>query len=171
MTPPAPLVTAYLGLGSNLGDREANIFSALEMLRTKGTVVIAVSPLYETEPWGMLDQPRFLNGTCAVRTPDTPHQFLRHLKEIEHAMGRVSTVRYGPRPIDLDILLYDDLCIRTAILTIPHAGMLQRATVLAPLADIAAQVIHPCTGLTIVEHLRRLQPLSGIAPYPPGLAS
>jgi len=166
-----PVVTAYLGLGSNLGDREANIRRALELLPLRGARVLVASPLYETEPWGVLDQPRFLSAACVVHTSDMPHQLLRHLKEIERCLGRVPSVRYGPRPIDLDILLYGDLCIRTATLTIPHPGMLQRATVLVPLADIAPQVVHPITGLTIALHLRQLQPVSDIAPYPPGLTS
>jgi len=163
------LVVAYLGLGSNLGDRAGSIQIALETLQARGIQVVAVSPLYETEPWGLLDQPRFLNGACAVRTPHRPHQFLHLLKEVEHEMGRRLTVRYGPRPIDLDILLYGDLCIRTPTLTVPHAGMLQRLSVLVPLADIAAHVLHPLSGHDIAEHLLRLQPASGIAPYPPGL--
>ena len=171
MTRCASVVTAYLGFGSNLGDRELNIQRALEILQARGIQVLVVSPLYETEPWGVLDQPRFLNGACAVCTSDRPHQFLRRLKEIEHELGRVPTLRYGPRPIDLDILLYDDLSLRTPTLTVPHAGMLQRASVLVPLADIAAQVTHPFTGLSIAEHLQQLQPISGLAPYPPGLPS
>ena len=159
----------YLGLGANLGDRAANLFRALAALGARGILVRRVSPLYETEPWGLTEQPRFLNAACAVETTLAPAALLAALKGIERDLGRVETVRYGPRPIDLDILLYDALTIETPTLTIPHPGMLERATVLVPLADIAGVAVHPHTGRTIREHLAALGQVEGLAPYPPGL--
>lgn len=159
----------YLGLGSNLGDRASAIREACERLVCCGAKLVALSPLYETEPWGIVDQPRFLNAACAVDAPWPPLATLAMVQRIEADMGRVHTIRYGPRIIDLDILLYDRVQIATPDLNVPHAGLLSRATALAPLADIAADALHPATGRTIGEHLRALGELAGMAPYPPGL--
>ena len=161
--------TVYLGLGANLGDRAANISQALLRLQERDIAVTAVSPLYETEPWGVTNQPRFLNGACAIETALSPQQLLILLKGIERELGREITERYGPRPIDLDILLFGDRIVDTLRLRIPHPGVTERATVLVPLADIAARVVHPVTGLTIAEHLCRLGQTPDVAPYPPGL--
>ncbi len=163
------MVRVYLGLGANLGHRRANVERALTLLDEKNVHVCQVSPLYETEPWGLMEQPLFLNAACCAQTCYAPHVLLDLLKCLEKRMGRVDAVRYGPRPIDIDILMYGDMCFDTSNLTVPHPNMLSRATVLVPLADIAPQRRHPQTGKTIAEHLRRLGPLSGIAPYPPGL--
>ncbi|MFP3895734.1 MAG: 2-amino-4-hydroxy-6-hydroxymethyldihydropteridine diphosphokinase [Anaerolineales bacterium] len=163
------MACVYLGLGANLGDREANIERVLALLNERNVQICQVSPFYETEPWGLTDQPLFLNAACCARTCYAPHVLLDLLKCLEKRMGRVDTVRYGPRPIDVDILMYDDICFHTPNLTVPHPDMLSRATVLVPLADISPVMRHPDTGLTIAEHLERLGSLSGIAPYPPGL--
>jgi len=163
------MTDAYLGLGSNLGDRQAHIQAALEALAEAGLAVGAASPLYESEPWGLADQPRFLNAACAIETVLSPLALLDLLQAIEREMGREPGVRYGPRPIDLDILLYGGRCLQTPRLVVPHPAMLQRAFVLVPLADIAPDARHPCSGLTIAEHLARLGPTSEVAPYPPGL--
>jgi len=163
------MTRTYLGLGSNLGDRQRNLSEALEALRERGIRVLATSPVYETEPWGVADQPRYLNAACAVGTCLPPIELLDALKRIEKQMGRVRSVRYGPRPIDLDILLYGDLLLNTPRLCIPHAGMLERASVLVPLADIAPDQRHPVTHLTIAQHLALLGGAPGIAPFPPGL--
>jgi 2-amino-4-hydroxy-6-hydroxymethyldihydropteridine diphosphokinase len=160
---------AYIGLGSNLGNRRSQIEGALKAMAARDMRLVAVSPLYETEPWGLVDQPRFLNGACAIETDLSPHALLDALQAIEHSMGRVRAVRYGPRPIDLDILIYDDLRIDTPRLTIPHPGMLKRATVLMPLADIAPDLVHPVTGRTVRAHLADLGPTPDVAPFPPGL--
>jgi 2-amino-4-hydroxy-6-hydroxymethyldihydropteridine diphosphokinase len=162
-------VRAYLGLGTNLGDRAENIARALEALGKKGLTLCSLSRLYETEPWGVTEQPRFLNAACGIETDLAPHALLDLLKAIERELGRVPSVRYGPRAIDLDILLYGDLRIASPRLTIPHPGMLERASVLVPLAGIAPTLRHPVTGLTIAEHLRQIGSISGLALYPPGL--
>lgn len=163
------MTRVYLGLGANLGDRAGNIAAAIEALRQRELEVLEISPLYETEPWGVLDQPRFLNGVCALETLCPPQVLLDTLKAIEAELGRTPTVRNGPRPIDLDILLYGERRVDTPRLTIPHAGMLARATVLIPLVDLAPDLRHPLTGLTMREHLARLGPIEGVAPFPPGL--
>ena len=159
----------YLGIGSNLGDREEHIREALKRLNEAGARVIKQSQLYETEPWGITDQPRFINAACLVETDLPPHALLRALKRIEREMGRVKGARYGPRIIDLDILLYDRVEMVTKALAIPHPGMLERETVLVPLAEIAPTVRHPVTGRTMAENLAMLGEITGIAVYPPGL--
>ena len=163
------MARVYLGLGSNLGAREALIRKACAHLERCGARLIALSPLYETEPWGLVEQPRFLNAACIVDAPWPPLAMLRRLKGIERALGRTPGPRYGPRLIDLDILLYDRLHLVTEDLVLPHPGLLSRATALVPLADIARDLVHPVTGRTIGEHLAALGRLEGIAPYPPGL--
>ena len=163
--------SVYLGLGSNLGDRQKALHRALCEMQRSGILALAISPLYETEPWGVVDQPRFLNAVCQATTAFEPHKLLALLKSIEVNMGRVPAARYGPRVIDLDILIYDDLRLETVTLTIPHPGMLERASVLVPLVDIAAGLRHPITGRTIAEHRAQLGVIPGVRLYPPGLGS
>ena len=164
------MARAYLGVGTNLGDRVANIERAYALLDRSDCAVLATSSLYETEPWGVIDQPCFLNAACLIETLLEPLELLRTLKGIEKEMGREPTIRFGPRPIDLDILLYDNLVMCTPELSIPHKGMLERSTVLVPLNDIAPTVIHPLTGRSIAAHLQELGAIGGLAPYPPGLS-
>ena len=146
--------TAYLGLGSNLGDRPGNLARAVRLLDSAaGVKVENCSSIYETEPWGLLDQPRFLNCAIRITTTLAPGPLLALAKNIEQEMGRVTGPRYGPRSIDIDILLFEALVIdwKTPDLQIPHPRMPERAFVLVPLAEIAAEVIHPQTGATIYE--------------------
>lgn len=129
-------VTAYLGLGTNLGDREANLEEAIRRLGDLGAVT-ARSDVIETEPWGYADQPRFLNMVVSLETDLPPARLLERLKAVESEMGREPTFRYGPRLIDLDILLYGDETVELPGLTIPHPRMAERPFVVEPLLQIA----------------------------------
>jgi len=149
------LHTVYLGLGANLGDRQGNLIWALQRIRAKASVE-KVSSFYETKPVGYLDQPNFLNITCLLTTDLGPHDLLNFVKQIEKTMGRQASFRNAPRPIDIDILLYDDLIIDGPELIIPHPRMNERAFVLVPLAEIAPQLVHPVAKLTIEELLQRV---------------
>ena len=140
----------YLAMGTNLGDRAANIAEAVQRLGKLGSVV-AVSSLHETEPWGIADQPAFLNAACLLLTTLAPHDVLLAIKRIERDMGRTLTVRNGPRLIDIDILFYDELVLTTPGLDIPHAHMHERSFVLLPLVEIAPDVVHPVLKRTVRE--------------------
>ena len=132
----------YLALGSNLGDRAANLRAAVARLAEQ-VVVERLSSLYETAPAYVLDQPRFLNAALRGRTALAPLDLLAFLKRIERELGRAGGVRFGPRPIDLDILVYDDVALDTDALTIPHPRMAERPFVLVPLAEIAPDLRPP----------------------------
>ena len=142
----------YLGLGSNLGDRYANLQHAVDELR-KYMTVTAVSPVYSTEPWGDADQPAFLNICVAAVSSLSPHELLAHIKKTEQELGRMPARHWGPRLIDIDILFFDDLILSDETLTIPHPYMAERSFVLAPLADIIPDFHHPRTGLSVQEML------------------
>jgi GTP cyclohydrolase-4 len=145
----------YLGLGANLGDRQSNLTQALQHLRTKSSVD-QVSAFYTTKPVGYLEQPDFLNIACQITTDLSPIELLHFVKQTEKMMGRQASFRNAPRPIDIDILLYDELVLETPELTIPHPRMAERAFVLVPLAEIAPQAVHPPSGLTVAELLERV---------------
>jgi len=140
----------YLSLGSNLGEREANLANAIECLRQLGKVV-AVSSFYETEPQEFKDQPWFLNCAVALKTELMPKQFLSRVLKIEWAMGRRRTQPKGPRTIDIDILLFGTSVIHTAQLDVPHPAMHQRRFVLEPLTEIAPDTRHPVLKRTVRE--------------------
>jgi 2-amino-4-hydroxy-6-hydroxymethyldihydropteridine diphosphokinase len=151
------LSTVYLGLGANIGNREANLRMALRGL-TRMARVEAVSSLYETDPIGSVkDQPAFYNAACRIETGLEPESLLRFLKSLEHEIGRrPDGPAGGPRPIDLDILLYEDRVLETAELTIPHPRMHERAFVLVPLAEIAPDARHPQRDQTIAKLAERV---------------
>jgi 2-amino-4-hydroxy-6-hydroxymethyldihydropteridine diphosphokinase len=144
----------YLGLGSNLGDREANLRSAIERLEAPELRVLRVSPTYETEPMDLRDQPWFLNLVVEANTSLFPLQLLSRTGRIERELGRQRTVEKGPRTIDIDILLYGNAVVETPRLQLPHPRMIERRFVLAPLADLSPDLRHPTAHKTIRELLR-----------------
>src|SRR5512135_2839389 len=145
----------YLALGANMGDRQGNLLQALQLIRARAFIE-EVSSCYETKPVGYLEQPDFLNMTCLVTTELSPQELLFFLKQIERQMGRQTNFRNAPRPIDIDILFYDDLVLESPELTIPHVRLSERAFVLVPLVEIAADVIHPVLKLTVSELFQRV---------------
>jgi 2-amino-4-hydroxy-6-hydroxymethyldihydropteridine diphosphokinase len=140
------LTRAYVGLGSNLGDREATIRRAVELLDSEpGVRVVSVASLRETDPVGHVDQPRFLNGACAVETKLPPRTLLERLLAIEAELGRERSLaeRWGPRMIDLDLLLYGDEVVDEPGLTVPHPRLAERRFVLEPLAELSPSLVLP----------------------------
>ena len=133
--------TVYIALGTNLGERKANLRAAIELMPPI-VKVLAKSHIYETPPWGYEDQPAFLNMVVKAETSLEPESLLKYLKQLEVQLGREQNFRWGPRLIDLDILFYDDLVIDTPPLVIPHPRLHERAFVLVPLADVAPDVVH-----------------------------
>ena len=149
------ITPTFLSLGSNLGDRAANLRAAIAALPAAGLRVGKVSSFYETEPRDFLDQPWFLNCVVSRDTSVEPFTFLRSLRKIETDLGSKKAFAKGPRLIDLDILLYDDAAIDTPDLQVPHPRMLQRNFVLVPLAEIAPTLRHPSWPATAAEFLAR----------------
>ena len=145
----------YLALGSNMGDRRANLKAAVDALEPE-VHPIACSPVYETPPWGYLDQSKFLNQVVKAETYLMPTNLLEYIKEIEVQQGRQETFRNGPRSIDLDIIFYDQEVVDLPPLTIPHPRLETRAFVLVPLADLAPHYQHPILGVSVIDLLSKV---------------
>lgn len=159
------MTTAYIGLGSNLGEREAQIRSALDALgKLPRSRFVRASSVYDTDPVGDPDQPRFLNAAACVETELTAGELLWNLLLIEQRLGRVRSKsrRYGPRTIDLDLIFYGDQVVEEPGLTVPHPEAHLRAFVLAPLAELAPELVHPAIGEPIVSLLAQLPKDAGV---------
>ena len=153
-------IAVYLGLGSNMGNRQENLERALSFLSQRLRVA-KVSSVYDTEPVGNANQPRFLNQVCQVYTRLAPTALLALAKGIESKLGRTGKSN-APRPIDIDILFYGDQVIKTPELVIPHPRLAERAFVLIPLAEIAPDLRHPVSGKTIKDQLQGLTETQGV---------
>ena len=149
------MVPVFLGLGTNLGDRDRNLRDAVAAL-TQFAELEALSGVWETAPLYVVDQPAFLNMAVRISTPLAPMDLLARLKGLEDALGRVKSIRFGPRLIDLDILLHGQTIMDSDSLTLPHPRLSDRHFALAPLAEIAGELIHPVCGLSIAEMLAQL---------------
>lgn len=152
----------YIALGTNIGDREANLQTAIDLMQRKATLV-KESAIYITPPWGYADQPDFLNQVIEVNTRLEPLPLLRYLKSIEKKMGREKLIMNGPRLIDLDILFYGNRVVDCEALQVPHPRMGGRAFVLVPLNDIAPALIHPVLGINVGQMLTDVD-TSGVTP-------
>ena len=155
--------SVFLGLGSNLGDRVETIRKTKEMVSSiPGVSLVSSSSLYETEPVGISDQPMFVNAVLEIEADLSPRELFLKLKDIEAKLGRRKTVRWGPRIIDIDILLFGDRIVEERDLTIPHPEMTKRGFVLVPLCEIAPEIKHPRLKKTIREIADGLGDISGV---------
>ena len=158
LSTPNSMHLAYIGFGSNIGDRLVHIQNAIQTLsKTEGITLQKISSLYKTDPVGYEAQAQFLNGVAAIHTTLSPLSLLHTLKDIETAIGRKHRIRWGPREIDLDILIYGDLCVQTEKLVVPHPEMHLRGFVLVPLAEIAPDLVHPVFQVSIQTLLNRFE--------------
>jgi len=149
--------TAYLGFGSNIGDRRGNIEKAKMLLsQNAGIEIVLLSKFYETSPVGLKDQPDFINAAVKIYTNLNPYELLIVCQAIERELLRIKTIRWGPRTIDIDILLYNDIILNKADLVLPHPFMHEREFVLRPMMDIAPSLVHPTCNLTIKQLHDRL---------------
>ena len=162
------MAVVYLGLGSNIGDRTRHLVDACAVLHRHPAITVqAVSSLYHTAPVGVTVQEWFLNAVACLYTTLPPPALLCVTQATERRLGRVTTLRWGPRVIDLDILLYDDLVLHAPELTVPHSRMHERAFVLIPLAEIAPDLVHPVLGKPITALLAALPDQSGVKKWAP----
>jgi len=161
------LITVYLGLGSNMGNRQGNLDEALDLLSQRLRVG-QVSSICDTEPVGNVNQPHFLNLVCQVYTTLAPMGLLTLAKGFELKLGRVPSKSNTPRPIDIDILFYGDQVMETPELVIPHPRLAERAFVLTPLAEIAPDLVHPVSGKTIRELLLGITETQGVLRWEDG---
>jgi 2-amino-4-hydroxy-6-hydroxymethyldihydropteridine diphosphokinase len=144
--------TVYVGLGSNVGDRASHLQAAAVGLRQcPGVTIVQHSSVYESDPYGKKDQPRFLNAVTELETTLRPAELLEHLKSLEQAVGRQAQERWGPREIDIDILVYDGLVCHEDGLHVPHRDLVNRKFVLVPLREVAPDLVHPESGMTVDE--------------------
>lgn len=145
--------TAYLLIGGNLGDRQLNLQQAAQLVEESCGDIISISSIYETAAWGFTDQPSFLNQVLVLNTELQPEELMHQLLAVEKELGRVREQKMGPRTIDIDILLIDDLILQTDHLTVPHPSLHQRRFALTPLAEVAAGKKHPILNKSIAELL------------------
>ena len=154
------MAEVYLGLGTNLGDKEANLDMAMEEIRKRVGEILSLSAYYITEPWGFDSKNAFLNAVCKVSTSLSPLDVLLTTQSIEKDLGRMKKSvngQYSDRPIDIDILLYDDIVLDSPNLTIPHPLMHKRTFVMEPLTEIAPELVHPVLHKCMKEILKRME--------------
>lgn len=158
-------VTGFLGFGTNVGDRKKNLVKALTLLNDRPDLtILRTSKIYETEPWGLQNQSKFLNMVAEISTSISPTELLERVKNLEIYIGRQPGPRFGPRLIDIDILLIEDQVVDEPDLKIPHERLHERAFVLVPLAELSPESIHPILGSTFASLAEKVSGLDGINP-------